>query len=224
MDVQADEAGLSPDPFATAVFQRPPGREGQGQLFSGDLAYPTYADTDKIPVVHDGGRGRGRGGGRAGSVRWLRVAVALLALVVLAAGAALGLVKAGVLGHGNGSSPGTSATPTVHHPAPVAPTTPLLTQTSTGPQTATYAIDISAYAVTVVTSTGRSWVSIGAPGQRPLFEGILAPGANQRQIMLGPGQVSVGAGGTKVIVTSGRRTATLTPPAAPFTYQFTTKS
>ena len=45
-----------PDPSATAVVERPV-TDSQGQLF-GD-AYPTYADTDKIPAV-----GRGRGAAR----------------------------------------------------------------------------------------------------------------------------------------------------------------
>ena len=55
MDVHADETGLRPDPSATAIFERPGrGTEGrttgrQQQLFMD--AYPTYADTDKIPVV-----------------------------------------------------------------------------------------------------------------------------------------------------------------------------
>ena len=80
-----------------------------------------------------------------------------------------------------------------------------------------------AYQVTVATSTGRSWVSIGAVGQHPSFEGILEPGTSQKEILLGPSQVDVGAGGTKVIVTSGHRSVTLTPLAAPFSYQFTPK-
>ena len=87
MDVQADEARLMPDPSATAVVERPV-TDSQGQLF-GD-AYPTYADTDKIPAV-------GRAPRRPGPARWLRVLVVLVALVVVAAGATLGLVKAGVI-------------------------------------------------------------------------------------------------------------------------------
>ena len=48
MDVQADEAGLRPDPSVTAIVERPV-TDSQGQLFRD--AYPTYADTDKIPAV-----------------------------------------------------------------------------------------------------------------------------------------------------------------------------
>ena len=58
MDVQADEAGLRPDPSVTAIVERPV-TDSQGQLF-GD-AYPTYADTDKIPAV--GRRSAARRGG-----------------------------------------------------------------------------------------------------------------------------------------------------------------
>ena len=80
-----------------------------------------------------------------------------------------------------------------------------------------------AYSVSVVTSTGRSWVSIGTAGQTPIFQGILAPGASQHEILFGASQVDVGAGGTKVVVTSNHRSVTLTPPVAPFNYQFTPK-
>ena len=116
MDVQADDTGLLPDPSATAIFERPVagasrrsrranrghGRQSavtaaQQQLFAD--AYPTYADTDKIPAV-SGGRGAQ---GRRRPGRILRVAVVLVALAVLAAGAALGLVKAGVIGTGTGT-------------------------------------------------------------------------------------------------------------------------
>ena len=38
--------------------------------------------------------------------------------------------------------------------------------------------------------------------------------------MLGPSTVDIGAGGTTVTVTVGKRSTTLTPPSAPFTYQF----
>ena len=99
-----------------------------------------------------------------------------------------------------------------------------MTQVSTGAGTATYRVDIAAYAVTVTTTTGRSWVSIGAAGKAPTFEGILNPASSQKELLLGPSQVDVGAGGTKVIVTSGARTFTLTPPSAPFSYQFLIKS
>ena len=74
MDVQADEARLRPDPSATAVVEQPV-TDSQGQLFRD--AYPTYADTDRIPAVvaprgvagtfplaPRPGRSRGPGGGR----------------------------------------------------------------------------------------------------------------------------------------------------------------
>ena len=90
-----------------------------------------------------------------------------------------------------------------------------MTQVSTGAGTATYRIDIAAYAVTVTTTTGRSWVSIGAAGKKPTFDGVMNPNSSQKELLLGPSEVDVGAGGTKVIVTSGQRTFTLTPPSAP---------
>jgi hypothetical protein len=212
MDVQADERGLRPDPSVTPAGDRPP-TGGQGELF-GDV-YPTFPETDKIPAV--------RGGGSpSGSARWLRVTVVLVALAVVAAGAALGLVKSGVISKGSGS--GSDATPPAHHQTAPAAGTPLVSAVSTGAGSATYRIDIAAYAVTVTTSTGRSWVSIGATGQRPAFEGIMAPASSQKAILLGSSEVDIGAGGTKLIVTSGKRSVTLVPPSAPFTYQFTPKS
>jgi hypothetical protein len=99
-----------------------------------------------------------------------------------------------------------------------------VTQVSTGAGTATYQVDIAAYAVTVTTTTGRSWVSVGAAGKSPSFEGVLNPDSFHKVLLLGPSQVDVGAGGTKVIVTSGTRTFTLTPISAPFSYQFLLKS
>ena len=101
---------------------------------------------------------------------------------------------------------------------------PLVTPVSTGNGTATYKVDIAAYAVTVTTSTGRSWVSIGATGQRPAFAGILNPNSSQKELLLGPSTIDVGAGGTKVIVTSNQRTQTLTPVSAPFSYSFVLKN
>ena len=129
MDVKADEAGLSPDPFATAIVERPV-TDSQGQLF-GD-AYPTYADTDKIPAV--------RGNVAApGPARWLRVLVVLVALVVVAAGAALGLVKAGVIDT-NGTSSQDATHATQHHTSTGVSTAPLVTPVSTGNGTATYRV------------------------------------------------------------------------------------
>ncbi|MFZ0252132.1 MAG: hypothetical protein WAL61_19470 [Acidimicrobiales bacterium] len=212
MDVKADEAGLSPDPFATAIVERPV-TDSQGQLF-GD-AYPTYADTDKIPAV--------RGNVAApGPARWLRVLVVLVALVVVAAGAALGLVKAGVIDT-NGTSSQDATHSTQHHTSTGVSTAPLVTPVSTGNGTATYRVDIAAYAVTVTTSTGRSWVSIGATGQRPAFAGIVNPNSSQKELLLGPATIDVGAGGTKVIVSSGKRSQTLTPISAPFSYSLVIK-
>jgi hypothetical protein len=231
MDVHADEAGLTaanpavtaahpavPADASTTTTYQPPGSAGQGQLFPEALGYPTYGDTDKIPAV-----GKERTPRAAGPSRWLRVAVVLVALAVLAAGAALGLVKAGVIGKSTGNGSGTSGAPGTNHPAAPSTSSPLLTAAGTGAGTANYTVAIAAYEVTVTTTTGRSWVSIGIVGKKPIFAGILPPAASQREILLGPSQVDLGAGGTKVVVTSGKRSVTLTPASAPFSYQFTPK-
>ncbi len=214
MDVKADDARLRPDPSATALVERPV-TDSQGQLFND--GYPTYADTDKIPAYRAGGPVR------SGPARSLRVLVVLVAVIVVAAGATLGLVKAGVIDKSGTGSPKVTST-TTHHAAAPASKAPLVTQVSTGAGTATYRVATGAYVVTVTTTTGRSWVSIGATGKAPSFEGVLNPNSSQKQFLLGPSQVDVGAGGTKVIVTSGKRTSTLTPTSAPFSYQFVLKT
>jgi hypothetical protein len=208
-----DQARLQSDPSATAIVE-PQVTSTQGQLFRD--AYPTYADTDRFPAVKRGGPAR-----PPGPARWLRILVAVVALVVLAAGAALGLVKAGIIDK-NGSS--TTPTTTLHAATHVPSTAPLVTEVSTGSGIATYRVAIAAYSVTVTTSTGRSWVSIGTTGAHPSYAGIVSPDSSQKEVLLGPSQVDVGAGGTKVIVTSGKRTSTLTPPSAPYSYQFVVES
>ena len=212
MDVQADEAGLRPDPFATAVVERPV-TDSQGTLFND--GYPTYADTDKIPAY------RGAPPARRGPAQWLRVLVVVVALVVVAAAAALGLVKAGVIDKSGSGSPKAATT---HQHAAAASKGPLATEVTSSPTGATYRIDIAAYSVTVTTSTGRSWVSIGSAGKKATFAGVMNPNSSQKELLLGPSEIQVGAGGTKVIVTSGTRTYTLTPPAAPYDYLFVVKS
>jgi hypothetical protein len=211
MDVQADETELRHDPSPTVMIERPV-TDSQGQLFRD--ADPTYAETDQLPAVK-------RHAGRTGSSRFLRVLVIIVAIAVLAAGAALGLVKAGVIDKNGTNNPPAAQAPQHHGSAPS--TAPLVTQVSTGSGTATYRVDIAAYAVTVTTTTGRSWVSIGGVGQRAAFASILNPNSSQKEILLGPSTVNVGAGGTKVTVASGKRSETLTPPSAPFSYQFIVK-
>jgi hypothetical protein len=214
MDVKADDARLRPDPSATAMVERTV-TDSQGQLFNDGS--PTYPDTDKIPAY------RAPGPVRAGPARSLRILVVLVAVVVVAAGVTLGLVKAGVIDKSRTGSPKATST-AQHHAKAAASKVPLVTQVSTGAGTATYQVDIAAYAVTVTTTTGRSWVSIGSVGKSPSFEGVLNPNSSHKVLLLGPSQVDVGAGGTKVIVTSGARTFTLTPVSAPFSYQFLLKS
>ncbi len=216
MDVKADQLGPEADPFVTAVVQRTD-TSRQGQLFSD--AYPTYADTDQIPAV---GRG-GAAASRSRTPRLLKLAVVVVALAVVAGSVVLGLVKAGVIDSSNNGRH-TAAPPPTHRTTPPPKSAPVVAQVSTGSGTATYTVDVPAYAVTVATSTGRSWVSIGASGRHPVFAGILNPNSSQKVILLGPAEVDVGAGGAKVTVTAGKRSTTLIPPSAPFTYQFQLKN
>jgi hypothetical protein len=220
MDVQADEASVRADPSPTlavgaATSAVPGGTRAihQGSFFQDD-PYPTFADTDPTPVVPREPSRRDPIGSRG-----LRIAVVVAALAVLAAGAALALVETGVIGT-SGSTTGHRTAPSATHTT-VAPTTPLLAPTGLSPTSASYTVDAQAFGLTITTSTGRSWVSVGIVGQKPIFAGILAPNSSQHVTLLGPAQLEIGAGGTTVTVNSDVRTQALKPPVAPFTYQFT---
>jgi hypothetical protein len=204
MDVKTDE-GATPPEHATIVFERP-ANTGQFPAVRG----PSYDDTDQLPAV---ARERYRGDG----TRVLRIAIGVVVAAILLAAAGLGLVKSGVL-HKNTAPPPKTVT---HHSAVIPTNAPLVTQTSTGAGSATYSIPIKAYVVTVTTTTGRSWLSIGMNGAKPVYAGILPPGQSQRELILGTAQIDIGAGGTSLTITSGSHTQVLKPPTAPFSYTIT---
>jgi hypothetical protein len=221
MDGQLEGTGLGSDPAVTSVIARPnPGI--QGSFFSDGSSYRTFADTDKVPVVQS------EHWERRGGSRWLAALVGILAFVVVLAGVALGLVQAGVIANGKGTTNSATASAGGSTPAPrqraVAPHrgADLLSQTAFGAGTATYKVAVPAYGLTITSGDGRAWVSVGVQGQRPLFAGIMDPHSTQHFTMLGPTQVEIGAGGTSITVTSNHRTQTLLPPSAPFTYTLTT--
>ncbi len=224
MDVQADEASIRSDPSPTlaagtppAAVARPPRSVHQGNLFQDD-PYPTFAQTDPTPVVSRAAPAPRRA---PATSRGLRIAVVVAALAVAAAGTALALVETGVIST-TSSTGGRTAAPTtrVTHPT-AAPKKTLLTPAGFGTRSAAYTVDAQAFGLTITTSTGRSWVSVGIMGQKPIFEGILAANSSQRVTLLGPAELNIGAGGTTVTVTSDKRSQSLKPLAAPFTYTFT---
>jgi hypothetical protein len=216
MDVHTGEISYRSDPSITAAVPAVGGR-GQGRLFD-DPGGHSFADTDQLPAV---GRER-RPSNPYGAPRWLRVLVVLVVIGILAAGAALALVKTGVIGK-TASPPASAHTSTTTPPSAVVHTKTLLTpaQTFGGSGSGNYTIAARAFLVTVTTGAGRSWVSIGVVGQTPIYAGIVPPNTSQRELLLGPAQVSIGAGATSMTVTSGHKSQTLTPPSAPFTYQIT---
>jgi hypothetical protein len=217
MDVHTGETSRY-DPSVTGVVPASPDA-GQGRLFHDPGAH-TFADTDQLPAItRDASR-------RYGTPRWLRVTVGAVIVVILAAGAALALVESGVIGKSTSPPPSDQTHSTTPPTVATIPTKSLLTpdQTFAGTGSASYTIAVRAFAVTVTAGPGRSWVTIGIVGQSPIYEGILEPNTSQREILLGPAEVSVGAGGTKVTVVSGRHSQTLLPPSAPFSYQITPKS
>ena len=243
MDVQADETSVPADPLPTLAVGTPatpapnasrPVHPLQGTFFRDD-PYPTFADTNPTPMVPREPTRRGP----AGSLG-LRIAVVVTALAVAAAGAALALVETGVISttgntrgqtaappappaqHSTHSTHGTHGTHSTHSThSSGAHKTSLLTPDGVGATTAAYTVDVPAYDLTIVTTTGRSWVSVGIVGKEPIFAGILQPNSSKKVTILGPAQLEIGAGGTSVTVSSNRRTQTLKPPVAPFSYQFT---
>ena len=219
MDVHTGESGSRSDPSITAVVPALPG-SGQGRLFN-DPNGDSFANTDQLPAVP-----RERRNERYRAPRLLRAALAVVIVVILAAGAVLALVKTGVIDkthtpHSSAQSQSQSNTTT--SPRNTTHAKDLLTpsQTFAGSGSANYTIPAKAFAVTVTAGPGRSWVSIGIVGQNPIYAGILQPNSSQQEIMLGPAQVSIGAGGTTLTVQSGHKKQTLTPPSAPFSYQIT---
>ncbi|HEY1446282.1 MAG TPA: hypothetical protein VGF51_15415 [Acidimicrobiales bacterium] len=223
MDVHTGESGSRSDPSITAVVPASP-TSGQGRLFY-DPHGDSFANTDQLPAVP---RDR-RFEPRYRAPRLLRLALALVIVVILAAGAVLALVKTGVIDqtHNPHASAQSQAPPSSSHtttvPRNATHTKDLLqpSQTFAGSGSASYTIPAKAFAVTVTAGPGRSWVSIGIVGQNPIFAGILQPNSSQNEILLGPAEVSIGAGGTTVTVQSGHKKQTLTPPSAPFSYQIT---
>ena len=206
MDVQTGDTEFRPDPAATAPVPttRSP---GQGVLFKDPHGYSAFDDTDKIPAVtgtRGGGRGRGRGWGRGhrpGGPRWLRLAVTFVAVAILAAGAALGLVKAGVIDGNNKNGPtasGTNTTTPRTTPGPTKKTNSLLTSTgTTSSGAANYTIHQRAFGVTVTTSVGRSWVVIGVAGQQPVSRGSCRRTRHSTRSCSGPRRCRWAPGGRR---------------------------
>lgn len=229
MDVHTGEIRSRSDPPAPAVVRAARGA-GQGRLFD-DPGGHSFADTDQLPAIS---RER-RAANAYRAPRWLRVTIAAVVLGIVGAGGTLALVKTGVIDKTTSPSSRTSTsastsasgrTHTTTHPTAVVHTKNLLTlvPNSAGAGSASYTVGARAFSVTVTAGPGRSWVSIGIVGQNPIYAGILQPNTSQHEILLGPAQVSIGAGGTKMTVTSGRKSQTLLPPSAPFTYQITPAS
>lgn len=236
MDVKSDHAGMGPDTAATAVVHLPVATPnasagGQGQLF-GD-ANLTFADTDRIPVVGSERRTPGRG-----PSGWLRAAVIVVGLAVLAAGAVLVLAQTGVIGKddtiatngtphnaagsSNGREKGSSGHASTHQHQNASGA--LVTKVAMGPSNAEYTIGAGLYQVTVTTTSGPCWVSVGSPGHAASFAGIIPAASSHTESILGASTVELGAGGTSVTLTAGHRSETLTPLAAPFTYDFVNRS
>jgi hypothetical protein len=162
---------------------------------------------------------------------WLRIAVVLTALVLLAGAALLGLVESGVLHihtnsgpsstnsgqSGQGAAPASNATHSTSH---ASSKSSLVSATSLGNASANYTVNAKSFGLTIQTSR-PTWVTIGPPGQNPTFAGTLPANSNKHFGSLGTTQVEIGAGGSTEVVSANNHTENLIPPSAPFTYQFT---
>jgi hypothetical protein len=141
---------------------------------------------------------------------------ALSAIAVVGVAATVGAREAGLLGKNQRRPASSTSSPTLTG-RPKA-SSPLLEKTSTGTAQTTYAVSASSYVLTV-RSNRPSWVRVGPTTGAPQFAGIVTPGIAERLTVGGPVQIQIGAGGTMVTLSTGRSSATLIPPSAPYTYQ-----
>ena len=219
MDVQTKRTDFGPDQAATSIGVPavPSGSRPMGYAPTAHAAWTTAP----VPVVRRTAETRDPGHhDRSSPPGWLRIAVAITAFAVLAAGAAL-IVLDSRSGGGGSPTPKTPAAAASGHAVRHAHAAALLVPTTSGAGTAAYTVSAPTYTVTLATGPNRAWVSVGAPGSAPVFASVLAPATTHTVSLSGPASVVVGAGGTTMTVKAGTKTQTLTPPSAPFTYTLT---
>jgi hypothetical protein len=113
--------------------------------------------------------------------------------------------------------------PSHHHHHGLRTSLHLLEETAAGSATASYTVRAPTYALTI-RSNRPSWVEVGQGGDAPDFVGLVQPGQAEHLSFSGPVDVDVGAGGTTVTVSSGRKAVVLAPPVAPFAYHLRPQS
>jgi hypothetical protein len=206
---------------ASAPTGRVPAGGVQGSFFQ-ENSYPTFADTAPTPVVPGHQQTWEHSLPKPKGSLWLRIAVVLTALTLLAAAAVLGLVESGVIHiNTNASQSGQGAAPApAHTGSPAASKSSLVSATSLGNASANYTVNAKTFGLTIETSR-PTWVQVGPVGQNPTFAGTLAPNSVKHFNSLGTTQVEVGAGGSTEVISANNRTEKLIPPTAPFTFQFT---
>lgn len=223
----AAQLGLDPGPLALAALDAWSAASGAAPgTASASRAQPPTAAVQVLP----GGRAPRRRGARAAVA--LRVATGTATAVLLAALAALALVKLGPGTHleataGPLASPVATTAPTTQGrgaqtgtPAP-AGARPSLARTTTGPGRATYTVGAPTFEVTV-TASYRCWVQVRPrSGGPPIYAGILGGGSKRSFRATGPIVVRVGAAGVMVHVSAGgTRIGDLAPASAPFDFTF----
>jgi len=142
------------------------------------------------------------------SERRLRTAVLVIATLLVASLAVLAVVDT------MGGSGVRVSSPTV---SPTRSQRTLLSSTGSSPSGASYTSSIQSLSLSFVSSR-QSWVEVTGTKGPPLFAAIVGPGTTSPLNAGLPVTIQIGAGGTKVVVSSDHRTMDLVPPNAPYTY------
>lgn len=134
----------------------------------------------------------------------------MVAVADLMAGGALAATYTGLVGsrHGSGSAG-----------APARVTAPVARRVSSAAASADYAVDASSYRL-VVAARSRCWVQV-VDGGRATYAAVMPAGHSRSFSVTGGSRVELGSAGGSVTVSTGGRSQRLTPPAAPYTFNFT---
>lgn len=153
--------------------------------------------------------------GHRGPGRVLGTAIGVTATAVV--GAAVSVIVLSGNGAGGPPPPASAATAgaTASAGSAASPRSGALERTGADSATyrtirASYRLDISAVA--------PCWAEVTSISGQSRWAGMLSAGRTERLSEQGPVEVQLGSGGGRLVVISGGRSTTLTPPAAPYTY------
>lgn len=171
--------------------------------------------TGKVPIPARAPESIGRprpSGGRSGSLRWLRRALAVVAVLDLLAIGALAATYTGLLGSSRRSSRGSG--PGSDRASAIA-----ISEVGSTPSSADYRVSAATYEMSV-TARYPCWVDV-VDADRSLFAGVMTAGAVRTFRVSGQSRVVIGSGGGSVTVRTRGHSQRLVPPSAPYTLTFT---